>query len=79
MSGLLQQLHGDRKAATEKRWRKTLDGEGDTENDGRTPEEEGNDSGAATDVATDDDVDESMSDADTFDEYEAQENILIVN
>jgi len=75
MNGLLQQLHGDAKAAAETRWRKFLDGDEGIGNDGETLEEEGHDS----EEAIDDEADESMSDATPLDGYESNEGISIVS
>ena len=75
MNGLLQQLHGDRKATAEMRWKKILDGDGDAWNDEQALEEEGNDLGVAIDA----EADKSMSDAASLDGYESGEDILIVS
>ena len=75
MGGLLQQLHGDRKAAAEMRWRKILDGDEDIGDDETTFEEEGNDSGAAIDA----EADEPMSGATSLYGHESEEDVLIVS
>ena len=73
MNGLLQQLHGDPKAAAETRWKKVLDGDGDIGNDGYTLRIDESDSEEDLDAETD----EPMSDAVSVGGYESNEDISI--
>ena len=72
MNGLLQQLHGDPKAAAETRWKKFLDGDDDIGNDSDTLGKDENDSEEAIDA----EADESMSDAASIDGYGLDEDIF---
>ena len=73
MNGLLQQLHGDPKAAAETRWKKVLDGDGDIGNDGDTLRIDESDSEEDLDA----EADEPMSDVVSVDGYESNEDISI--
>lgn len=75
MNGLTRQLHGERKAAAEMKWRKILDGNEDIGDDSKTLEEGGDGSGVAIDA----EADESMSDAASLDGYGSEEDILIAS
>jgi hypothetical protein len=73
MNGLLQQLHGDPKAAAEARWKNILDGDDDIEDEGDTLSKNETDSEEAVDA----EVDESMSDVASLGGYESNEDISI--